>query len=170
MEDASQLCKKISDITALLALTFDRAPVLEENDEAHTATVDDVDPASAALTESDIAIDDNEGINEAEFEKEPVSEEASLDALKRRALDRLSEVLARYKAAQGPGTSGNGNLSAKHVASVVMMEDTSAGCVTLFCSKNEGLDNVDTEFLADLKELLEGIAKDERESFPPCSF
>lgn len=162
MDETSQLCNKISDLTALLALMVDRAPVLEKKDEAHTTTGDDADPTSSTSTEYNIAIDDEEieNINEADFEKNLATEEAALDTLKRQTLDRLSEVLARFKSAQGPKKSRVKNLGAKHVASVVMVEDTVAGRVTLFCSKNEGLDEVDKRFLAKLKELLEGIAKE----------
>lgn len=162
MDRTSQLCKKISDLTALLALMFDRAPVLEKRDEVHTTTSDDIDPTSSISAEYNIAIDDEEteNINETDFEKHPATEEAALDDLKGRALDRLSEVLARFKSAKGPRTSKVGNLGAKHVASVVMVEDTEAKRVTLYFSKNEGLDTVDKKFLDKLKELLEDIAKD----------
>jgi hypothetical protein len=77
----------------------------------------------------------------------------------RKALDRLAEALARFKTAKDPRVRRKGNLDAKHVASVVMVEDFDNGGVTIFCSKNEGLDDVDDAFLRSLKDLLEKRSK-----------
>jgi hypothetical protein len=40
-----------------------------------------------------------------------------------------------------------------------MVEDFDNSSVTIFCSKNKGLDNVDETFLRNLKDLLEIISK-----------
>lgn len=75
-------------------------------------------------------------------------------------MDRLAETLARFKTAKDPQARKNGgNRDAQHVASVAMLEDFDHGGVTIFCSKNEGLDSVDETFLGNLKVLLEMTAK-----------
>jgi hypothetical protein len=119
-------------------------------------------PQDQASTPSDnLEVDDDDveeaHLDEAELESGVISEEATADsALKKRALDRLAEVLSRFKTAKcPPARTKSGNLDAKHVASIVLIEDLERGRATFVCSKNEGLDAIDGKFLWQLKGLLE---------------
>lgn len=93
----------------------------------------------------------------AELEVPAASGGAEIDAIKRMTLDRLAEVLARFKMVKGTRVRKKRNSDAKHVASVIMVEDTEAKSATFLCSKNEGLDTVDMHFLKTLEELLQNI-------------
>ncbi|KAL4942773.1 hypothetical protein BDV06DRAFT_235213 [Aspergillus oleicola] len=146
MERYSDLRNEIRYLTALTSLLFKRPPEPEKPQRARG--------------------DDNNEYDEAEFEDElatPDAEEA-LGLLKRKALDRLAEVLAGFKTGhqqnnqKGKKTKDKTTRSvdAKHVTGVVMVEN--ADCVTIVCAKNEGLDEVDEVFLHRLGGLLEGIA------------
>jgi hypothetical protein len=83
--------------------------------------------------------------------------------LKKKALDRLAEVLARFKTARPRGRSGvsedssRNNLDAKHVTAVVLIENVDS--VAIVCAKNEGLDPDDVSFLQELCELLRKISR-----------
>lgn len=92
-------------------------------------------------------------MDETGFEVQVASEDTEIDNIKRDTLDRLAEVLASFKTIRGTRTPKK-NSDAKHVAGVIMVEDTEAKSVTFLCSKNEGLDEVDIRFLIRLVELL----------------
>ncbi|KAI1875489.1 hypothetical protein JX265_004547 [Neoarthrinium moseri] len=151
MGEVSRLQSEIADLTNLLSLITKRGPGLEENDD---------EPQSSELPqpENDEFTLETRGevVDEAEFEAPVASGDVEVDAIKRRALDRLAEVLARFKTAKGSRTRGKQNSDAKHVASVVMVEyeDT----VTFLCAKNEGIDDVDMGFLRMLGKLLCNVA------------
>ncbi|GAB1315563.1 hypothetical protein MFIFM68171_05773 [Madurella fahalii] len=84
-----------------------------------------------------------------------------LRTLRNKLLDRLAEILARYKT--DPKDKGKAGLDARHVASTMMIVNEASRRVKIFCSKNEGLDqeddNGDVEFLARWRICMEGIAK-----------
>ncbi|GAB1215523.1 hypothetical protein ATERTT37_004714 [Aspergillus terreus] len=89
--------------------------------------------------------------------------EAGLTTLKQRALDRLAEVLARFKTTKSGRVSKrpdkSSNLDAKNVTSVVMIEESDDQRVTFLCSKNEGLAKEDEVFLEKLGKLLSSAPK-----------
>lgn len=153
MEELLLLNKEIADLTSLLSLLFKRPPNLEERVETLQSSKSDISPDPTSFEDNEVEADwGTTYVEETEFEDERASGEAALNALKRKALDRLAEALARFKTAKDPRSRRKGNLDAKHVASVVMVEDFDNGGVTIFCSKNEGLDDVDDAFLRSLKD------------------
>lgn len=162
MDEFSWLYKEVSDLTTLISLSFKRPPNLGECGDAPSASAGDIVPDSPSFEEPKTGDDEGtELVDEADFEDEVATgdSEAALAALKRRALDRLAEVLARFKTAKNTRARGKfTNLDAKHVTSVAMMEDSNHERVAIFCSKNEGIDADDKMFLAELGKLLKSIA------------
>jgi len=160
MNELPLLYKEIADLTTLLSLLFKRSPNLGEKVDTLQASNSDISPNPPFFKDNEVEADEGIAhVEETEFEDGRASGEVAVDALKRRALDRLAEVLARFKTAKHPRARTNGNRDAQHVASVAMVEDFDHGGVTIFCSKNEGLDGVDETFLGNLKVLLEMTAK-----------
>lgn len=160
MDELPPLYKEIADLTTLLSLLFKRSPNLGERVDTLQASNSDISPDPPFCKNNEVEADRGTAyVEETEFEDEGASGEAAVDALKRKALDRLAEALARFKTAKDPRARTNGNRDAQHVASVAMVEDFDHGGVTIFCSKNEGLDDVDETFLESLKVLLEMTAK-----------
>ena len=160
MEELPLLNKEIADLTSLLSLLFKRPPNLGERVDTLQRSNSDISPDPTIFKDNEVEADWGTAyVEETEFEDEGASGEAALNALKRKALDRLAEALARFKTAKDPRARRNGNRDAQHVASVVMVEDFDNGGVTIFCSKNEGLDDVDETFLRSLKVLLEMTSK-----------
>jgi hypothetical protein len=160
MDELPPLYKEIADLTTLLSLLFQRPPNLGERVDTLQASNSDISPSPPFFKDNEVEADGGTAyVEETEFEDEGASREAAVDALKRKALDRLAEALARFKTAKDPRAHTNDNRDAQHVASVAMVEDFDHGGVTIFCSKNEGLDGVDETFLGRLKVLLEMTAK-----------
>lgn len=152
MDEFSALYKELSGLIALISLITQRPPDLREDPDG------DFVPDSLFLEKSGSSDDEeDEQVNEAEFEVEIAAgdPDASLDGLKRNALDRLAEVLARYKTT-GTRKKAKG-LDARHVASVALMEDSNNKRMVIFCSKNEGLDDTDEKFLGKLADSLKSI-------------
>ncbi|KAI0513281.1 hypothetical protein F5B22DRAFT_637225 [Xylaria bambusicola] len=108
------------------------------------------------------------GIDEAEFETLPTSMDPKGEYIKRKTLDRLAEMLARFKTARGSGPRKNS--AAKHVTSTVMVENSTGKALTIFCAKNEGLDNADNCFLERLETLLRQVATSDEEIDPTQQF
>ena len=94
-------------------------------------------------------------MEDTEFEPEIAAGDpkSTLDALKRNALDRLAETLARFKSSSAGKKAKS--LDAKHVTSVTLMEDNKNKRVVMFCSKNDGIDPVDKRFLEELARFLQ---------------
>ncbi|RKU48903.1 hypothetical protein DL546_008811 [Coniochaeta pulveracea] len=167
--EARLLHNEISHLTALLSLIYPGQRFPEQEGIDDTPHLRGRDPTSFPQNVVEFGDDEGEHVDETEFECELTSIEApASDALKQRALDRLAEVLARYKTNPKnvrAHTSGS-NRDAKHVASVVLVEDSDPeyGYTTFVCSKNEGLDAVDMAFLAELKRYLERAATCKRDS------
>lgn len=121
-------------------------------------------PKMSSVTWREYGLEIDPTVDEAEFDVDIAAEngEVSLEILKRSALDRLAECLARFKTdPKVPKKKGNrGNLDAKHVASATMMEGTGDRLgVMIFLSKNNGIDSVDEAFLANLKGKSEMISR-----------
>ena len=153
MDGFHELYKEVSALTILSSLAFKRAPDFEgRNDTPRISDNSDIHGDPQSFDELDVGNED-----EAEFDDEVATgnTETAHVTLKRRALDRLAEILARFKSGGNAATRGKSrNLDAKHVASVAMVEDLIHERVVIYCSKNEGLDGDDRRFLEKLQELL----------------
>lgn len=146
MRALSDYQTEISDLTDVLSLITKRASGFEEAADKET-------PHRAVRSESHRLLVDNkhERVSEFEFEASISSNQSELVMLKQRALDRLAEILARFKTARGP-------LDAKHVTSVIMLERSDSKHIAFICAKNEGLDSEDKAFLGKLGELLPKVS------------
>ncbi|OTA56229.1 hypothetical protein K449DRAFT_375736 [Hypoxylon sp. EC38] len=152
MNEVSHLRSEIGDLTNILALITKRGPDFEIDDDTQATKAPRFETSKA-----DPEIED-ENVGEAEFEAPIALGDVEAHTIKRNALDRLAEVLARFKTAKGSKMRRKHELDAKHVASVIMVEESEGKSVTFLCSKNEGLDVVDMEFLRKLESLLQSIA------------
>lgn len=90
--------------------------------------------------------------------------ERNPNALRNKVLDRLAEILARYKSDR---TVNKGPiLDPKHVSSTMMIIDEENNKVKILCAKNEGLDQHnstdDTDFLNSWKACMERISREGR--------
>ncbi|KAB8212137.1 hypothetical protein BDV34DRAFT_208601 [Aspergillus parasiticus] len=153
MDKYSSLYKEIHSLTALTSLIFQRPPDgIDYGDLSK-------EPEPGPDEELDKLPD------ETDFEDEVTTGDSitALILLKQRSLDRLAEVLARFKTRKtgrhGRGKKKDANLDAKHVTSVAMVEDSTLQRVTFLCAKNEGLEEEDEVFLERLCELLTSILK-----------
>ncbi|KAF2472426.1 uncharacterized protein BDR25DRAFT_366441 [Lindgomyces ingoldianus] len=102
---------------------------------------------------------DLENLEEVEAD---LGEQRNLAKLRDRFLDRLAEVLARFKTE--PNTRRSSGQDAKHVCATMMVMCEDETSVRILCAKNEGLDKVDDEFLGHWKNCLENVAKAGRAS------
>ncbi|KAL2829415.1 hypothetical protein BDW59DRAFT_170460 [Aspergillus cavernicola] len=153
MDDHSRLYEEIRSLTSLIYLDSKRSG--NSTKYRHTPPVADGKVHSNSASPDVCVIeDDDDGIeplDETESEERFSTDNATvaLTALKRQALDRLAEK----KRVEGA------NLDAKHVTSVVMVEDKKEDNkeerLVILCSKNEGLDKVDEAFLRELGRLLQ---------------
>ena len=84
-----------------------------------------------------------------------------VNTLKRRILDYLAKVLAKFKMAKDPRVYINGNYNIQYIASMAIIKDFNYSSIMIFCSKNKGLNSIDKTFLEKLKALLEIIAKND---------
>ena len=88
-------------------------------------------------------------------------EQATPAVMQSRVLDRLAEILARYKT--DPKTNRGLRLDAKHVSSTMMIVDLKKNMVKILSAKNEGIDQMgflaDTDFLTAWKEYMEGVSQ-----------
>ncbi|KAL1851986.1 hypothetical protein Daus18300_012410 [Diaporthe australafricana] len=151
-ESIPQLQRTICDLTNVLSLIMKRSPDLGyEDDEAPTSD-------SPRSIEGDIDPEEKEQpLDEAEFEDAVALGDTAAGDVKQKFLDRLAEVLARFKTAKGSGDMKKPNSDAKHVTSVIMLEDARSKSATFLCAKNEGLDADDSAFLEKLECLLKDI-------------
>lgn len=121
--------------SALMENTFSDADNVENSPEGDLGDLEDINP---------------EGINETDPK-----------VLRNKVLDRLAEILAKYKTdrkvKRGP------LLDPKYVSSTMMMVDEEHEKVKILCAKNEGLNQNnstdDTDFLDDWKTCMERIAR-----------
>lgn len=155
--------KAICDLTILLSLIIQRAPeLLDDENEAPNAD-------SPRLGDFDVDLErGGEHVNEAdveeEFEDAVGLKDTTLVDIKQRFLDRLAEVLARFKTNKGLGSKMKRNSDAKHVTSVILVEDVKDKSATFVCAKNEGLDAVDLGFLERLESLLQDIKQNGKQN------
>ncbi|KAK5633590.1 hypothetical protein RRF57_009304 [Xylaria bambusicola] len=150
MEEHFKLQAEVSDAVNLLSLILNRGPDQENHDNELQAR--------GSLPPEHLATD----IDEVEFETLPTSMDPKGEYIKRKTLDRLAEMLARFKTAKG--SRSRKNSTAKHVTSVVMVEDLTAKALRVFCAKNEGLDHTDNHFLHRLETLLRQVATSDTEN------
>ncbi|KEQ70042.1 hypothetical protein M436DRAFT_75781 [Aureobasidium namibiae CBS 147.97] len=104
---------------------------------------------------------ETEHLDEDDFDDLIVVKDAKDDAIKRKTLDRLAEIMARTKTARNNRMSRKRNADAKHVTSVILVEDLKDSkdkSATFIFSKNGGFDAVDESFLKRLEALLQNIA------------
>ncbi|KAK8059872.1 hypothetical protein PG996_009802 [Apiospora saccharicola] len=141
MAELPRLQKEISDLTRILSLALKRGPDSEGDQRGRGVDLETGDRF----------------VDEGEFEDPLVTESERVNAVKRGALDRLAEVLARFKTPKGRKTR---DIDAKHVASALMLEKQADRSVTFLCGKNEGLDEVDMGFLRRLEDLLANLIAD----------
>ncbi|PIG81966.1 hypothetical protein AARAC_002228 [Aspergillus arachidicola] len=159
MEKYSSLYREIHSLTALTSLIFQRPPDGIDYSEFGNEKPSSKEPEQGSDEELDKLTD------ETDFEDEVTTSDptTALILLKQRSLDRLAEVLARFKTRKsgrhGRGKKKDGNLDAKHVTSVAIVEDSTLQRVTYLCAKNEGLVGEDEVFLGRLCELLTSILK-----------
>lgn len=151
-ESIPQLQRTICDLTNVLSLIMKRGPDLGyKDDEAPTSN-------SSHSIERDIDLEEKEEhLDEAEYEDAVALGDAAASDIKQNFLDRLAEVLARFKTAKGSGDTKKRNSDAKHVTSVIMLEEAKSKSATFLCAKNEGLDAADSAFLKKLECLLKDI-------------
>ncbi|KAJ6131371.1 hypothetical protein N7523_001831 [Penicillium sp. IBT 18751x] len=157
MAEFSRLYKEVSDLTNVISLITQRSPYLEED--GYALGIPD-GPDSLSFEEPESSDDEgDELVKETEFEDETAAGDpkATFDALKRIALDRLAEVLARFKTTRTQKIQKG--LDARHVASVALMEDYNNRRVVIFCSKNDGIDAADETFLGKLVKILKLISE-----------
>ncbi|KAM3541224.1 hypothetical protein ARSEF1564_005849 [Beauveria bassiana] len=156
MNELVDLQKEVSALVGILSFITRRAADLcqsdEEEEERTAESPFSTQEHGCELEEADESVDENE------FEAFiPSGDQEDVESIKHSALDRIAEVLARFKTAQGRVAAvEQRNQDAKHVTSVMMVEDASAA--TFFCAKNEGLDEDDVEFLRKLEQVYQRIA------------
>ncbi|RAQ60756.1 hypothetical protein COH20_010907 [Aspergillus flavus] len=159
MDEYSSLYKEIQSLTALTSLIFQRPPDDIDYGELGNDKPSSKEPEQGPDEELDKLPD------ETDFEDDVTTGDptVALVLLKQRSLDRLAEVLARFKTQKtgrhGRGKKKDAHLDAKHVTSVAMVEDSTLQRVTFLCAKNEGLKGEDEVFLERLCELLTSILK-----------
>ncbi|KAM3512987.1 hypothetical protein MY11210_003387 [Beauveria gryllotalpidicola] len=157
MNELVDLQNEVSALVGILSFITRRAADLRQSDDDEERTSESPLPIQKHGCELEEA---DESVDETEFEAPiPSGDEKDVDSIKRSALDRIAEVLARFKTAQGRAAAvEERNQDAKHVTSVMMVEDASGGTATFFCAKNEGLDEDDVEFLRKLEQVYRRIA------------
>ncbi|CAJ2510755.1 Uu.00g063800.m01.CDS01 [Anthostomella pinea] len=93
------------------------------------------------------------------------SDEERLQKLKDELVDRLSEMLARFKSPRKTALK-----DAKNVSSVILLEAADQSSVTFICARNEGLDKQDKRvFLPEWKQLMEEMACSDDINSKACS-
>jgi hypothetical protein len=154
------LAENLHLASCLLALITERPPNLQEilaKYEDENSGMQKDDPG----TDTDVSDELDDDADEEQEEIANITNNSGSDSylstLRDKLLDRLAEVLARFKSdakSKGP------RLDAKHVASVMMYYQPRN--VKILCAKNEGLDQgkraEDTNFLDAWSRLMESIA------------
>lgn len=150
------LLEQLYPSICLLILLAERPPDLQEMVSDHEGvlvknTIDNADNEDG-YPEDDL--EDMELISTETIEKRDPK------ALLNKLLDRLAEILARYKSDR---KVQKGNIpDPKHVSSTMMVVDEKHNKVKILCAKNEGLDQDnstdDTDFLGSWNASMERIA------------
>ncbi|KAJ5762769.1 hypothetical protein N7533_001450 [Penicillium manginii] len=135
----------------LLALVTKGSPGSEEAAQ-FTQAID-----SDANSPHDSVDDDSDDLDDLAMLSPDADPEDNLTEMGNQFLDRLAEILARFKAK--PGTKSKQNVNAKHVCATMMVRYKTENCVKIFCAKNEGLDREDELFLEDWRSLMEDVSR-----------
>ncbi|KAH0282462.1 hypothetical protein KCU62_g9700, partial [Aureobasidium sp. EXF-3399] len=154
--ELSRLQGQISDVTAVLSLIMKTTSGLQEQD-GRTCQSERAFPENPEANHDT----ETEHLDEDDFDDLIVVKDAKDDAIKRKTLDRLAEIMARTKTARNNRMSRKRNADAKHVTSVILVEDLKDSkdkSATFIFSKNGGFDAVDESFLKRLEALLQNIA------------
>lgn len=147
------LQQKLSHLANILSFITRRGKNLGQSDDEQRIS----DPPYSPEEKHDLNTT-HESVDEVEFEAPIISGEEDIKRIKINTLDRLAEVLAKFKTAKGGEPSDNTNRDAKHVTSLMMVESLSNDTITFFCTKHEGLDSEDVRFLQDLEHLYRVMA------------
>lgn len=147
----------------------------DKDDAGHAASKDYEKPlVSDSPDEEKHDEDDDEGLALDLSDLEPSLQTAvtdkldvssiNLTLLRSRFLDRLAEVLARFKRRPrkpsfGGKTSKDAIEPSKHICAIYFTETWRNSSCEIVLAKNEGLDQCDLDYLANLKRILEEIAK-----------
>ena len=162
MDELSHLQKEISGLTIILSLITKTAINFQEQDDPMRQS------GRPSTEDSEVDLEmENKHLDEDEFEQSIVAEVAEVNAMKRKTLDRLAEVLARTKTARSAQTPQKRNVDAKHVTNVIMIEDLKAESATFIFSTNEGFDAADESLLERLESLLQSIASNSKQNLLP---
>ncbi|KAL1610746.1 hypothetical protein SLS60_002416 [Paraconiothyrium brasiliense] len=163
--EPKSVADSIGDAISLLALLgrplqdprpseiVDKAGTDEDPDEKYFSSIAEDDEENVDLEDLEYFED------EAATGNPSTPKEKRIVAIKKILLDRLAEILARFKSS--PKTK-NHHLDAKHVCATMLREHKGAQCLQILCAKNEGLDAVDKQFLNDWTELMAAIAGKEK--------
>ncbi|ORY17504.1 hypothetical protein BCR34DRAFT_474885 [Clohesyomyces aquaticus] len=111
---------------------------------------------SSSYEKSETKEDDATELEDLEEFEDDSNQKKTLATLQDKFLDRLAEVLARFKTAPNPGKGPNKD--AKHVCATMLAISNDDSKVRLLCAKNEGLDEIDKVFLNEWKTCLEKVA------------
>ncbi|KAK5214941.1 hypothetical protein LTR96_011628 [Exophiala xenobiotica] len=109
----------------------------------------------ALQAEIDVGVDGVEELEDLQIIDTDRDEQQYLAELQNKILDRLAETLARFKS----DPKARNSFDAKHVSSAMMVVYRKDERVKILCSKNEGLDTEDRDFLRDWKDCMETIAR-----------
>lgn len=143
--------RNLDDAICLLASIPDRPPDPEGlNQEESEAS--DMDRNSESDLYDEISDDDIEYPTVLDTNSKG---DQYLTELKNQFLDRLAEILARFKT----NPKAKKSKDAKHVSATMMACHEAKESVKIFCAKNEGLDHEDRKFLSEWKQHMENIAK-----------
>ncbi|KAJ4163507.1 hypothetical protein LMH87_005230 [Akanthomyces muscarius] len=152
MNELIDLQQKISHLVSALSFISPRGENLDHSDDEQRIS----DPPCSLEEEHDLGTT-YKSADEVDFEAPITSGEEDIKRIQSNTLDRLAEVLAKLKTAKGGERSDDANRDAKHVTSLMMVENLSDDTVRFFYTKNEILDSEDVRFLQNLEHLYQGI-------------
>jgi hypothetical protein len=146
---------------SVLALITERLPDLdlqrEPGSESEEPKNSDLLPRGRPAPVPNTRSDENHELDLSEAEDGRDSESTN-EYLRSKVLDRLAEVLARFKSVPGRGV--NSSLGSKHVSSTLMFYNETK--VRILCAKNEGFDQEDSDdsdFLAHWARWMQSISE-----------
>ncbi len=154
MDEVTKLQQETNDLVSILSLLTTRDPDAEIIDNFQSLGLDDNIPENG----TDIDLETDVGV--------PILL-PNLDVvfIQHTALDRLAEVLARFKPDRARGTLDAQESDVKPIVHVVMLKEVNNGSVTFLCAKNEGLDSEDLGFLEMLEDVLQEIQAEQRQNY-----
>lgn len=151
MNELVDLQQKISYLVSILSFISPRGENLDHSDDEQRIS----DPPCSPEEEHNLGTT-YKSADEVDFEAPIISGEENVKRIQSNTLDLLAEVLAKFKTAKGGDTSDDASRDAKHVTSLMMVENSSDDTVRFFCTKNESLDSEDARFLQNLEHLYQG--------------